>query len=66
MRRAYSERWSGSTRNWLPVKPVVLNLERAPFNLPSPVEVLVEGCEEEGGAFADKALGVWRAEDLPG
>ena len=47
--------------NWRP-----LNLERAPFNLPSPVEVLVEGCEEEGGAFADKALGVWRAEDLPG
>ena len=47
--------------NWRP-----LNLERAPFNLPSPVAVLVEGCEEEGGAFADKALGVWRAEDLPG
>lgn len=43
-----------------------LNLERAPFNLPSPVAVLVEGCEEEGGAFADKALGVWRAVDLPG
>jgi hypothetical protein len=47
--------------NWRP-----LNLERAPFNLPSPVAVLVEGCEEEGGAFADKALGVWRAGDLPG
>ncbi len=47
--------------NWRP-----LNLERAPFDLPSPVAVLVEGCEEEGGAFADKALGVWRAEDLPG
>ena len=42
-----------------------LNLERAPFNLPSPVEVLVEGCEEEGGAFADKALGVWSTKDLP-
>jgi len=47
--------------NWRP-----LNLERAPFDLPSPVAVLVEGCDEEGGAFADKALGVWRAEDLPG
>jgi hypothetical protein len=46
--------------DWRPV-----NLERAPFDLPSPVAVLVEGCEEEGGAFADKALGVWRAEDLP-
>ena len=47
--------------NWRP-----LNLERPPFNLPSPVAVLVEGCEEEGGAFADKALGVWRVVDLPG
>jgi hypothetical protein len=47
--------------NWRP-----LNLERAPFNLSSPVAVLVEGCEEEGGAFADKALGVWRVVDLPG
>ena len=46
--------------NWRP-----LNLERPPFNLPPPVAVLVEGCEEEGGAFADKALGVWQAEDLP-
>jgi hypothetical protein len=43
-----------------------LNLQRAPFNLPLPVEVLVEGCEEEGGAFADKALGVWSTKDLPG
>jgi transposase InsO family protein len=29
-RRANPERWSGSTRNWLPVGPVVLNPERAP------------------------------------
>ena len=42
----------------------MLNLERAPFNLPSPVAVLVEGCEEEGGAYADKALAAWRIEDL--
>jgi len=42
-----------------------LNLERAPFDLPSPVAVLVEGCREEGGAFVDKALAVWRAADLP-
>jgi len=42
----------------------MLNLERAPFNLPSPVAVLVEGCEEEGGAYADKALAVWRVSDL--
>ena len=42
----------------------MLNLERAPFNLPSPVAVLVEGCEEEGGAYADKALAAWNVSDL--
>jgi len=42
-----------------------LNLERAPFGLPSPLAVLVEGCEEEGGAYADKALGAWLVADLP-
>jgi transposase InsO family protein len=31
MRRANPERWSGNTRNWLPVGPVVLNPERAPL-----------------------------------
>ena len=43
----------------------LLNLERAPFNLSSPVAVLVEGCDEEGGAYADKALAAWRVSDLP-
>jgi hypothetical protein len=42
-----------------------LNLERAPFHLPPPEAVLVEGCEEEGGAYADKALAVWRVASLP-
>ena len=41
-----------------------LNLERAPFDFPSPAALLVEGCEEEGGAYADKALGVWRVGEL--
>ena len=36
-----------------------LNLQRPPFSLPAPAAVLVEGCTEEGGAYADKALGVW-------
>jgi len=31
MRRAYPERWSGSTRNWLPIGTVLLNPERAPL-----------------------------------
>ena len=43
----------------------MLSLERAPFNLPSPMAVLVEGCDEEGGAYADKALATWRVSDLP-
>ena len=42
-----------------------LNLERAPFDFPPPAAMLVEGCEEEGGAYADKALGVWRVSELP-
>ena len=42
-----------------------LNLELFPFLLPSPQDVIVEDCMEEGGAYADKALGVWRVSDLP-
>jgi SAM-dependent methyltransferase len=42
-----------------------LNLERAPFGFPPPAAVLVEGCEEEGGAYADKALAAWAVADLP-
>jgi len=46
--------------NWRPI-----NLERAPFDFPPPAALLVEGCEEEGGAFADKALGAWEISALP-
>ena len=42
-----------------------LNLEASPFLLPAPVDTIVEGCTEEGGAYADKALAVWRVSDLP-
>ena len=42
-----------------------LNLEASPFLLPAPVDAIVEGCTEEGGAYADKALAVWRVADLP-
>ena len=35
------------------------------FNLPAPEGVLVEGCLESEGAYADKALGLWRIADLP-
>lgn len=42
-----------------------LNLERAPFRFPPPAAVLLEGCDEEGGAYADKALAAWPVSDLP-
>jgi SAM-dependent methyltransferase len=36
-----------------------LNLQKAPFYLPSPQRILVEGCQEADGAFADKTLALW-------
>jgi len=42
-----------------------LDLERPPFAFPPPAALLVEGCDEDGGAYADKALGAWRVADLP-
>jgi len=42
-----------------------LHLQGAPFAFPAPIELLVEECNEEGGAYADKSLGLWRVEDLP-
>jgi hypothetical protein len=37
----------------------MLNLQQAPFTFPAPADVLIEGCVEGGGAYADKALGLW-------
>jgi len=48
------------TGDWRPI-----NLEAPPFSLPRPVELLRERCTEQNGAFADKALGLWRVRDLP-
>lgn len=48
------------TGDWRP-----LDLERAPFNWPRPVELINELCTEGGGLFADKSLGLWRITDLP-
>lgn len=42
-----------------------LNLEKPPFLLPASQNVILEECAEEGGAYADKALAVWRVSDLP-
>jgi hypothetical protein len=48
------------TGDWRPI-----NLETPPFSFPQPMELLLEQCTEQNGAFADKALGLWRAHDLP-
>lgn len=48
------------TGDWRPI-----NLEMPPFSFPQPVELLREQCTEQNGAFADKALGLWRVRDLP-
>ncbi|QWF84009.1 class I SAM-dependent methyltransferase [Amycolatopsis sp. CA-230715] len=49
-----------STGDWRP-----LNLCRAPFGFPEPLAMLVEGCTEGGGAFADKTLALWEIATLP-
>jgi hypothetical protein len=48
------------TGDWRPI-----NLEQPPFSFPRRVELLREQCTEQDGAFADKALGLWRVSDLP-
>jgi SAM-dependent methyltransferase len=41
-----------------------LNLQAPPFSFPPPLELLIEECTEEGGAYADKALGLWSLQKL--
>jgi hypothetical protein len=58
----FSERRTNTdivTGDWRP-----LNLQIDPFGFPAPLQLIVEGCTEGGGAFVDKALGLWRIEDL--
>jgi hypothetical protein len=43
----------------------MLNFELPPFSWRPPERVLVEGCAEAGGGYADKALGLWRIAELP-
>lgn len=42
-----------------------LNMTLPPFAFPPPLQLIHEGCTENGGAYSDKALGLWRMEDLP-
>jgi hypothetical protein len=41
-----------------------LNLEKAPFHFPKPIEILNEKCTEYAGTYADKSLGLWILEDI--
>jgi hypothetical protein len=42
-----------------------LNMQCAPFNWPTPVKLINERCDEGGGGWRDKSLGLWRLADLP-
>jgi hypothetical protein len=50
-----------TTGNWR-----TLNLEAAPFFFPKPLLLLNENCTEGAGMFADKSLGFWRVDLIPG
>ncbi|HET7524567.1 MAG TPA: class I SAM-dependent methyltransferase, partial [Burkholderiaceae bacterium] len=41
-----------------------LNLCRPPFGWPPPVALLDERCDEAGGGYRDKSLGVWRFDSI--
>lgn len=41
-----------------------LNLESSPFFLLKPIKVIIEGCTENNGIYADKSLGLWKISDL--
>jgi hypothetical protein len=41
-----------------------LNMEKAPFGWPAPRALINERCEEGGGGWRDKSLGLWRLDQL--
>lgn len=42
------------TGRWRPI-----DLQSKPYNFPSPLELINEGCSELNGEFKDKSLGLW-------
>ena len=42
-----------------------LNMEKAPFGWPAPRVLINERCDEGGGGWRDKSLGLWRLDELP-
>jgi SAM-dependent methyltransferase len=47
------------TGGWRP-----LNFQLPPFNFPEPILTLLEHCTEQDGAFEDKALSIWKIDQL--
>ena len=47
------------TGSWRPI-----NLQRSPFNLPTPVRLVDEKYTGENGEYTDKRLGLWQLSDL--
>ena len=43
----------------------LLNLEKPPFNFPTPLRLINEQCSESGGLYRDKSLGLWQVQDIP-
>ncbi|MCG2630952.1 class I SAM-dependent methyltransferase [Bradyrhizobium sp. WYCCWR 13023] len=42
-----------------------LNMTKPPFRWPPPRELINERCDEGGGGWRDKSLGLWRLDELP-
>ncbi|MCK1758730.1 class I SAM-dependent methyltransferase [Bradyrhizobium sp. 137] len=42
-----------------------LNMEKPPFDWPAPHALISERCEEGGGGWRDKSLGLWQLDQLP-
>lgn len=42
-----------------------LDMTKAPFHWPPPRELIDERCDEGGGGWRDKSLGLWRLDELP-
>ena len=47
------------TGDWRPI-----NLQQAPFNLPTPLVVIDEKCLDANGAYRDKSLALWELRNV--
>lgn len=47
------------TGRWRPI-----NLQKAPFHFPEPLQLINENCTEGDGSWGDKSLGLWKISDL--